>query len=289
MVDDSIREDILKAQENEITEYLIYRRLAEATSDRKNSELLRRIGEDELAHYEFWRDHSGEDVKPDTFKVWRYTMAAKLLGLTFAVKLMEQGEERAQIAYDDISKHIPEAARIIEEEDEHEGQLLGMLDEERLRYMGSVVLGLNDALVELTGALAGFTLAFQDSRLVAVTGLIMGFAASLSMAASEYLATKSEDDGKHPVKASVYTGSAYVLTVALLILPYLALTNIYLSLAFTLVNAILVIAFFTFYISVAKDLSFRERFLEMAGISMGVALLTFIIGYAVRSVFGVDF
>ena len=50
--------------------------------------------------------------------------------------------------------------------------------------MGSVVLGLNDELVEFTGALAGFTLALSDHRLIALTGSITGIAAALSMASS---------------------------------------------------------------------------------------------------------
>jgi VIT1/CCC1 family predicted Fe2+/Mn2+ transporter len=163
-----------------------------------------------------------------------------------------------------------------------------MIDEEKLRYVGSIVLGLNDALVEFTGALAGFTFALQSSRLVAVTGMIMGFAASLSMAASEYLSTKSESGGKNPVKASVYTGSIYMLTVFLLVLPYLLFSNVYVSLAVTLLNAIIIIFMFTFYISVAKDLSFKNRFLEMASISLGVSALTFAIGYVMKTVFGVQ-
>ncbi|MDI6704563.1 MAG: VIT1/CCC1 transporter family protein [bacterium] len=82
-----------------------------------------------------------------------------------------------------------------------------------------MVLGLNDALVELTGALAGFTFALQNTRVVAMAGLITGVAASLSMTTSEYLSTKSEGGAKSPFKASVYTGSAYVLTVMFLIFP----------------------------------------------------------------------
>jgi VIT1/CCC1 family predicted Fe2+/Mn2+ transporter len=96
-----------------------------------------------------------------------------------------------------------------------------LLDEELLRYAGSIVLGLNDALVELTGALAGFTLALQNTRLIALTGLITGVAAALSMAASEYLSTRSEGGGRSPLRASLYTGTAYIITVFLLILPYL--------------------------------------------------------------------
>jgi VIT1/CCC1 family predicted Fe2+/Mn2+ transporter len=154
--------------------------------------------------------------------------------------------------------------------------------------MGSIVLGLNDALVELTGALAGLTLALQNTKLIALTGLITGIAAALSMAASEYLSTKSEETEKHPVRASAYTGVAYVGTVLILILPYLILENFYLCLGCTLVAAVLIIGFFNYYISVAKDVPFGRRFLEMTGVSLGVAALSFLIGFVIRSFLGVE-
>ena len=69
---------------------------------------------------------------------------------------------------------MPDAKAIVKDEDEYERQLMNMIDEERLRYVGSMVLGLNDALVEFTGALAGYTFSLQNTRMVAMTGLIMG-------------------------------------------------------------------------------------------------------------------
>ena len=51
-------------------------------------------------------------------------------------------------------------------------------------------------MLEFTGALAGYTFALQNTRLVAVTGLITGVAASLSIATSKYLSTKSEGNAK---------------------------------------------------------------------------------------------
>jgi VIT1/CCC1 family predicted Fe2+/Mn2+ transporter len=201
---------------------------------------------------------------------------------------MEKGEERAQQNYEQVIEIIPESEPIFMEEQQHEAELLEMLDEERLRYIGSIVLGLNDALVELTGALAGLTLALQNTSLIAMTGLITGLAAALSMGASEYLSTKSEESTQNPIRASLYTGGAYVITVVILILPYLIFANYYLALAFTLAAAILIIASFNYYLSVAKDLSFRKRFLEMAAISLGVTLVSFGIGFVIRSFLGVD-
>ena len=203
---------------------------------------------------------------------------------------MERGEQGAQNVYTQLAEHIPEAATVAQEEDRHEQTLIAMLNEEFLQYMGSIVLGLNDALVELTGALAGLTLALQNTRLIALTGSITGIAAALSMGASEYLSTKTEeaDTVKHPVKASIYTGIAYVITVLVLILPYLLLSNYYLCLASTLGLAVLIIAFFNYYISVAKDMPFKSRFLEMTGLSLGVALVSFLIGLALRTFLGVE-
>jgi VIT1/CCC1 family predicted Fe2+/Mn2+ transporter len=142
--------------------------------------------------------------------------------------------------------------------------------------------------VELTGAMAGLTLALQDTRLIALTGSITGIAAALSMGASEYLSTKTEATLKNPVKASIYTGGAYIVTVLILILPYLLLENFYVCLGCTLVAAISIIAFFNYYISVAQDVPFKSRFLEMTGLSLGVAVLSFFVGFIIRAFLGVD-
>ncbi len=285
---DTMRQRLLNAQANEITEYHIYRRIAATISDEANRRIMGRIAEDELRHYEVWKQYTGQDIGPRRIKVWFYTLVSRLFGFTFGVKLMEKGEEGAQANYAEISRVIPEIIKIHADEEEHEAKLLDMLDEERLRYAGSVVLGLNDALVELTGALAGLTLALQNVRLIALSGLITGIAASLSMAASEYLSTRSESTDKHPVRAAIYTGIAYILTVALLIMPYLLLSNEYLCLAISLSTAVLIITVFNYYIAVAKGVDFRRRFLEMAGLSLGVAALSFIIGYFIRIWLGVE-
>jgi VIT1/CCC1 family predicted Fe2+/Mn2+ transporter len=283
-----IRERLLVHQKDEITEHHIYRMLAKAVKSPENRRVLEEIADDELRHYRAWRTHTQQDVKPDKLQIWKYYGISRIFGFTFGVKLMERGEEGAQDSYEQLRGTIPEAEAILREESEHEVALLELLDEERLRYMGSIVLGLNDALVELTGALAGLTLALQNTKLIALTGLITGIAAALSMAASEYLSTKSEETEKHPVRASAYTGVAYVGTVLILILPYLILENFYLCLGCTLVAAVLIIGFFNYYISVAKDVPFGRRFLEMTGVSLGVAALSFLIGFVIRSFLGVE-
>jgi VIT1/CCC1 family predicted Fe2+/Mn2+ transporter len=283
-----VRKKLLNYQKNEITEYHIYRRLAAAIKTPENREVLTKIAADELRHYHEWKTYTQQDVKPNQIMIEKYYWISRTLGFTFGIKLMERGEESAQENYENLYDTIPEAKRIAQEENAHEQALLDLLDEERLRYVGSIVLGLNDALVELTGALAGLTLALQDTRLIALTGSITGIAAALSMGASEYLSTKSEQVEKSPLKASLYTGSAYIATVILLILPYLLLKNYYVCLASSLSISIVIIALFNYYISVAKDVPFKNRFLEMSGLSLGVAGLSFVVGIVIRNFLGID-
>jgi len=286
--EESIDRLIETFQRIEITEHFIYKNLARSIKDPENREILEQIANDELRHHNDWKKYTQKEIKPNRWDIFKYTLISRIFGFTFGIKLMERGEEKAQANYTQLKGKIPDIEKWIHEEEIHEQKLLAMLDEERLRYAGSVVLGLNDALVELTGALAGLTLALRDVKLIALSGLVTGIAASLSMAASEYLSTRSEDTEKHPVRAAVYTGIAYIITVTLLVLPYLLIANYILDLIITMVIAVLIIAVFNYYISVAKDQPFRKSFFEMAGLSLSVALFSFIIGYFIRQWLGVD-
>ena len=279
---------ILAMQKGEITEYHIYKKIAAVQKDPHNREVLTRIAMDELGHYGIWKQYTNQDVEPDTSRIWFYYLIARVLGITFAIKLMEGVEKRAQ-EYDKTLIHkIPEIQTILTNEETHERELIALIDEERLKYVGSVVLGLNDALVEFTGTLAGLTFAIQNTQIIAVVGLIMGVAASLSMGASEYLSQRSDGGPADPVKASVYTGVAYILTVALLILPFLVFSSPYYAIMVTLLGAVMVILLFTFYISVAKDLPFWRRFAEMLIISLGIAAISFVIGVLIRTVLNIN-
>jgi VIT1/CCC1 family predicted Fe2+/Mn2+ transporter len=283
-----IERQLLVAQKNEITEHHVYRRLAGAVKDPHNRKVLEKISNEEFNHYKFWKEYTNREVRPNRRQVFKFFFISRILGITFGIKLMERGEQQAQIDYERIAKTIPEAEKIVADEDRHEQQLIGMVKEERLQYIGSVVLGLNDALVELTGALAGLTFALQNTRLIALAGLITGIAASFSMAASEYLSKKSEESERNAGRSSLYTGIAYIFTVFLLIFPYLIFKNYFFCLGITIAIAIIIILVFNFYISVAKDLSFKRRFAEMASLSLGIAVLSFGIGYLIRIILGVD-
>ena len=278
---------ILAIQRKEITEYHVYTKLAELCKDPHNAEVLRKVGEEEKRHALYWQEKTSIEIKPPRFTIFRYILRARILGLTFSLKQMEKGEGKASRNYIQLVKTFPEAEKIAEDEKKHENELLNMLDEERLRYAGSVVLGLNDALVELTGSLAGFTLALGSTKLISLAGLVTGVSASFSMAASEFLSCRAENDPR-AAKSALYTGIAYVITVALLISPFLVLPDKFVALGITLSVAVLIILVFNYYLATARDLNFKKRFLEMTAISLGVAALSFVVGYLLSKALDVD-
>lgn len=281
-------EKFIRFQRNEYTESIVYDRLASIEKNTSNSKVLRLISAEEKAHYYTLKKYTNTEVKPNRWRIAKYYWLARILGITFAIKLMESSENSAHQDYARYTE-CEDLQRLSCEEEIHEEKLIGLINEERLEYMGSVVLGLNDALVEFTGALAGFTLALSDHKLIALTGSITGIAAALSMASSEYLSTKSEGDkSKHPAKAAIYTGIAYIITVVALVAPFILISNVLIALGVMLAMALIIIALFNYYYSVARGESFRKRFMEMAVLSFSVAGISFLIGYVLKTFTGID-
>ena len=279
---------VRRMQDNEATDQRVYAALAKQASLQKNSEILEKMSHDEGLHCAVWGRYTGIEAKADMFRVWLFVVLGKIFGLVFGINLMEGGEDDSAENYRKLMEELPEARSIMEDETRHEAQLAAMIHEEKLSYISSMVLGLNDALVELTGALAGFTLALNDNRMVGMAGFITGVAATLSMAASEYLSKKADTSEKHPLKAAVYTGVAYMITVAFLLLPYIVFESPLVALGFCLFDAALIILGFTYFVSVVRKESFVRGFTEMITISFSVAGISFLIGWAARSWLNID-
>ena len=288
-LDSKLRRKLLKYQKEELAEAIVYQKLAKQIKSEENRKLIQSIGEVEQRHAAVWQYYTKEKVKPNRFMVWLRVATIRIFGLTFGIKQLEGREKSSAQKYKDLLGIFPEVEQIQKDEVEHEQKLISLIDEKSLCYLGSIVLGLNDALVELTGVLAGLTFGLQNSRMIAVVGIITGISAALSMAGSEYLSIKT-DAGEEvkPIKAAVYTGIAYIATVVCLILPYLLCSNVYIALVITILTAIGIIALFNYYTSVAKGFSFKKRFIEMLCISLSVAFISFIVGVLVKAFFNVE-
>lgn len=284
-----LKKRLIRYQKDELMGAKLYAFMSGIEKNQANSEILKNMSNDEISHAQTWEKYTEVSVKHSAIILLINKIITVILGYTFILKKLRKTERLTAEDYNLIKKEIPEAEKMADDENKHEGKLIGMLDEERLKYVGSMVLGLNDALVELTGAIAGVTFALANTKLVALTGIVTGISATLSMSASNYLAEHA-DGNKNAFKSSVYTGIAYVSTVFMLVLPYLLFpSDMYLAAFFLMIAiVILIILFFNYYISVAKDEPFFKRFAGMLSISMSVAILSFVIGLAAKRILGLD-
>jgi VIT1/CCC1 family predicted Fe2+/Mn2+ transporter len=283
--DKKIQRTIYRAQQMEITEYVLYQKLSRMVKEQANRDVLSLIAEEELGYYERWKGVTGYDVPPNTTEISVYYWMARFFGIIFMMKLRDFFIKRAYASLADI---IPEATRIVEQDISSIAVFRSAMDEERLHYMGALVLGLNDAIIEITGAIAGFTFALRSTTVIALAGLITGVAGALSMASSEYLEKQSESNAPNPVNAAAYTGGSYLITSIILVAPYLLLTNYLISLVVMLLLAFVIIFFFSFYSTFLFDQKFRSRFPQMLLMSFGVAFVSFLIGSALRIVLHVN-
>lgn len=284
-MDNKTRKQFQKFQQEEMNGYEIYLNLGKRVKDSENGKILVEMAHVELNHATYIKKYTGVDILPNKKKVLFYGFTAWIFGITFVLKMLERNERLTSTIY----KEYPELIIFSKEEDEHEEQLIKLVNESRLKYIGSIVLGLNDALVEFTGALAGFTLALSNSKLIALTASITAIAGALSMGASEYLSNKTEGNSmSQAVASALYTGLAFIVTVIALISPFAFIATPIYALILTLIIAILIIALFNFYYTVVCDKSFRKRFAEMAIISFSIAAISFSLGYLLKIFTGIN-
>lgn len=279
---------------SEYREQAIYKEMLKGERDAGFREILDALVRQEGAHFQFWRNYSTKkEFHVGFLQILLFKIMRNVLGLTFTLKYIEGGEKDAIKKYNAYLATVTDAQlrerikEIIGHEEEHERKLISSIKEEKVEFISNIVLGVNDGLIELTGALVGFSFAFQKPSLVALTGFITGLAASLSMASSAYMQAQYEV-GKSAFKAAIYTGMAYVVVVCLLILPYVLISTTLIAVPMMLGIAILVIAGVSYYTSVVFDRKFLKQFTEMTLFSLGVAGITFGIGSLLRSVFKID-
>lgn len=153
--------------------------------------------------------------------------------------------------------------------------------------LGAIVLGMHDALVSTLGLVAGLVFASVNNYTIILTGIIASVAAGLSMMASQYLAEKANGKSEYATKQGLTTGLAYVLTSALLLLPFCFIRNSFYAMGITYAIAVLIIVSFNMLKSRLRSESFWPHFLEMLIICSVVTIVAFFIGEFARLCFGI--
>lgn len=274
-------------------DYVIYKMLAGDETDLGFKKTLEELIKQEWDDYQFWLQFSeNKKFRVGRWQAISFKLIRRFLGLTFAAKILEGREKEMIENYTRYLSGVKDEkiragiAKILEHERHHEKELIEQIHEGKIKFLGNIILGLNDGLVELTGALVGFSFVLGSHTLVALTGLVTGIAASLSMASSAYVQALYENR-KDAKRAAVYTGAAYLIVVGILVSPYFLLTAVNQAVILMLALALTVIFVVSLYGSIIFERNFSREFARMALMSLGVAAVTFSIGLILRKLFGV--
>jgi len=283
MNEEVIQNEILSFQRREITEHFIYQKIANSTKDKRDKKLLNIISRDELTHYIFWKKKSHRDLKPNFFEVYFTLFFAKILGYVFILRFFINNEKKAQTGYHRLINIYPHINDLLKDEKKHERHITTILNKHHLRYLDSVFVGLDDAVIELLGLLIGLIIVLNDKSVILLIGTIITLSTAVRAGASQYFEMEVEARGhKKPIIAFFYSFLGFFIAATLLLFPFLIFSNIYFSAMLMLFNSFILILFFSYYFSVLKNLSFRKKCRDIMIITYGVALLTFAVSLLIK-------
>ncbi len=274
-------------------DFVIYSRLAASEKNPEFRAALESLIDQEKEDFAFWQKLSQhKEFSVPAWQVWYFFAIRKIFGLTFTARLLEGREKKMIVAYSHYLMHSApelkqEIHRIIQHEQYHEQQLIAQIKEDKIEFLGNIILGLNDGLIELTGALVGFAFALSNHFVVAAAGFIAGIAATLSMASSAYMQAQYEE-GRDARKSALYTGVAYLVVVLLLVAPFLIFAHSLIAITMTIAIVIVIIAAISWYTAILFERKFFTRFFQMLLFTLGVAAISFGIATSVRLIFGIE-
>ncbi len=284
---------ILRFAMDEFADYVIYKELSKREKNENYKMTLEKLAEIEKTHFEFWKSlsHNNFVVRISSIKVFILYVFRIIFGLTFTLKLFERHEKETIKAYEYILPKLKEEdkqvlLKIIKDEKEHESYFMSQINESVVKYMSFVVLGLADAIIEITGVHAGFLGVTSSTLIAGIAGLVVGFAASISMASAAYLQAKHGASFK-PLTSATITGTSYLGAVSFLALPYFFITEMLMAFLSSLSFAIIMIAIFTTYGAVLREESITKEFVTGFSLTIGTAFAAFLFGEALGRLFGI--
>ncbi|MEG2082957.1 MAG: ferritin family protein, partial [Oscillospiraceae bacterium] len=77
-------EFLKNSQQNELTEAIIYEKIAKREKNQHNKDVLLKIAAEERKHEKIWQKYTQLEAKPKMSKVRWYTFLSMVLGFTFA-------------------------------------------------------------------------------------------------------------------------------------------------------------------------------------------------------------
>jgi VIT1/CCC1 family predicted Fe2+/Mn2+ transporter len=274
---------------DEWSDYTLYERLARTVrADSPFTEVLKMLSATEHRHYEFWRKYvPEEEPKLASLKLYWIMFLRRFLGLTFATRYLDRHEEDVVKKYELLAPLIPASDKVefdqmVADEREHEKALTIKVESSAVGYISFVVLGLADALVEISGIHAG-SLGFYDrTEIAGLAGVIAGAAASLAMASAAFAQAKQGDFKGSARLSAMYTGVSYFVTAIILAAPYFLTMNMIYAISTSLTLAVVILLVTTWYGVVIQEKRFLRDFVEILAILFGTTIALYLFGTLVH-------
>lgn len=198
-------DEIKRMLDSERLSYEIYSKLEVIEHNTKLKKKLKELRNLDVNHIKIWESVYKDMGLPITKKSHRLEILSFLLlrrvfgaGLTLSVINSMENRKVSDLSkvFEDMSEK--EKDKIVDYlvEELYQERLLKKESWEKgvLSHIRDVVFGMNDGLVEVLAAIAGFTGAIHNNLIIAVAGIIVGLSGTLSMAVGAYLSSKSEKD-----------------------------------------------------------------------------------------------
>jgi VIT1/CCC1 family predicted Fe2+/Mn2+ transporter len=286
--------DFEKYCRDEYIDYKVYSYLAKLEKNEERKKILENFGKMEHEHYIFWKSLMKKEMKDsslDNIRIKLFILFKYIFGLIFTIKFMERNEKRVIEEYKKLLNKFEGETKqklelIIKDEIEHENFWMNQMKDDTTRYLGFIILGLADAIIEITGVHAGFLGVTASTIIAGIAGLVVGVSASLAMASAAYLQAK-QAEGSNPRISAIYTGVFYILAAVALAIPYFMTHDMLVAFLSSLIIAIMLIGFFNFYSSVIFERKFAKEFLTSTIIILVTASISFIVGEFLGNIFGI--
>ena len=287
VVDPALAEIAREGVDDELTDLTLYTRLSTSMHNGSYAEVFKQLATMEQGHLAFWQRYVPEyHPRLKTSLIRRALLFKRILGLTFAVRYLERHESSSLKRYKAIAHLVPAEDKeafdeVLADEEQHENALGLRLESSTIRYISFVVLGLADALVEITGIHAGSLGIYNKTEIAGLAGIVAGGAASLAMASAAYAQAKQGFKGSAGLSAA-YTGVSYFITAIILAAPYFLSGSQVYALGLSLSLAVLIVTFASYYGSVISTKPFLRDYLELLGILLGVTVALYLFGSFIR-------
>ena len=206
---------------------MVYKRLAERDQQKnpKLKEILTTLSNTEYKHYEFWKKYAPDaKISANSWAIYLTLFLRLIFGYSFAIKYLEKHEAAVIARYKSIKSTIPEADQrefdeMVRDEEEHENTFMEQMQGPYLKYISFIILGLADAIVEISGIHAGSLGIYHSTELTGLAGIVAGASASIAMASAAYAQAKQGFQGSASISA-IFTGVSYFINALILASPY---------------------------------------------------------------------